>query len=758
VQRVAMYLKWACLFLTVSAVAYSQNATSGVTPSDCVQVRYIRGVWMNMQGTQVAYLVKSPNLSQNRNDYQLYVKDIRNSDNNAGRLVIAGTDISAVSWLDDGNRLALLMPVHGIKTLLLVKIDDGSQEVPLASSRNIEAYSIDGIGDTIAYSTANANPGKHALAIESDDELAYGYRVHYGEGVGAKEGYTTSSLYIERQQADGTWAAPEQTTVEDPFTHEKMRHLRGLEHLSLSPNGKRLALQYWTDSPLTEWADSPYVRSILKSGPLSRILVIQDFEKHTTSLGFKTVFPDSVPLWARDSRSFVMNAHSPVGSKWEQDDIRDHRTSPLDANLFWVDVESGNVEEVFRQVPSHHEGPLFWRADGDVIIEMPGNVVARLHRDRERWHEIERTTLPAKEGGQFNWLTSNGVRIVGIHEAVNVPGDLFIYGSDQNEIRIITDLNPQLRLVRLAPFKMVHWNTHEGLAIDGLLFMPPEYHPGSHYPLVIQTKGDQGWFTCDSGVNHDPSFAPQPIASTGIMYLVRTTADDFNFQDELAKAPKDYPGQLGLAAQQMDIWDSAVEALSDQGLIDPNKVGIIGFSATGFYVEFILSQSRTHYAAATVTDNAQYSLSEYWLLPTFADAEESMYGGPPYGRTLENWQKYSITFNLDRIHTPLLMEEMGYGVHDDILGALPRNLADRYEILKGLTRLAKPVEMYYYPNEDHAPDDPKARLASLQRNVDWYRFWLQGYEDQDPKKEDQYRRWRKLRDLETADFNATHNQ
>ena len=168
--------------------------------------------------------------------------------------------------------------------------------------------------------------------------------------------------------------------------------------------------------------------------------------------------------------------------------------------------------------------------------------------------------------------------------------------------------------------------------------------------------------------------------------------------------------------------------------------------------------SRVHYAAATAADNEQGSLSEYWLTPTFSEAEENLYGGPPYGETLENWHKYSISFNLDKIHTPLLMEEMGYGIHDDLLGQMPRNLAVRYEIIKGLTRLGKPVEMYYYPNEDHAPDDPRARLASLQRNVDWYRFWLQRVEDPDLRKTEQYQRWRRLRALSLAERQAANGR
>jgi hypothetical protein len=114
--------------------------------------------------------------------------------------------------------------------------------------------------------------------------------------------------------------------------------------------------------------------------------------------------------------------------------------------------------------------------------------------------------------------------------------------------------------------------------------------------------------------------------------------------------------------------------------------------------------------------------------------------------------EYSISFNLEKVHTPLLMEQMGYGVHDDILGSRPVNLSLDFEILTGLTRLGKPVELYYYPDEDHQPDHPRARLASLERNIDWYRFWLHGYEDPARKNDEQFVRWRHLRELRDADL------
>jgi hypothetical protein len=121
------------------------------------------------------------------------------------------------------------------------------------------------------------------------------------------------------------------------------------------------------------------------------------------------------------------------------------------------------------------------------------------------------------------------------------------------------------------------------------------------------------------------------------------------------------------------------------------------------------------------------------------------YGGLPYGSTLKNWTDYSVSFNVDKIHAPLLMEEMGFGQLFDRRGAPPGNIARTFELFTGLNLLHKPVEYYYYPNEDHQPDHPKARLANLQRNLDWFRFWLQGYERPNPEDADQYVRWRELR-------------
>jgi hypothetical protein len=42
------------------------------------------------------------------------------------------------------------------------------------------------------------------------------------------------------------------------------------------------------------------------------------------------------------------------------------------------------------------------------------------------------------------------------------------------------------------------------------------------------------------------------------------------------------------------------------------------------------------------------------------------------------------------------------------------------------------------------------RDAAYRRNLDWFRFWLQDYEDAAPEKREQYERWQGLRKLQCA--------
>jgi hypothetical protein len=55
--------------------------------------------------------------------------------------------------------------------------------------------------------------------------------------------------------------------------------------------------------------------------------------------------------------------------------------------------------------------------------------------------------------------------------------------------------------------------------------------------------------------------------------------------------------------------------------------------------------------------------------------------------------------------------------------------------------------------DEHVLTNPAERVASQGGSVDWFRFWLQAYEDPDPTKARQYVRWRQLRKMQEENEN-----
>jgi hypothetical protein len=194
--------------------------------------------------------------------------------------------------------------------------------------------------------------------------------------------------------------------------------------------------------------------------------------------------------------------------------------------------------------------------------------------------------------------------------------------------------------------------------------------------------------------------------------------------------------------------ESAAKQLVSDGLVDPEEIGIIGFSRTCYYVMEMLTTNSLHLKAASITDGV---MADYFVNIVLGGGED-MIGAKPFGEGLHQWLKRSPSFNLDKVNTPLLVNALSR------LGVLPM-----WSPYAQLHYLKKPVDLVVVDIHEHVLTNPAARMASQGGSVDWFRFWLQGYEDPDPAKAAQYERWRRLRQMQaessrnlgTADA-ATH--
>jgi len=295
--------------------------------------------------------------------------------------------------------------------------------------------------------------------------------------------------------------------------------------------------------------------------------------------------------------------------------------------------------------------------------------------------------------------------------------------------RTLWDPNPQLKDIALGTATVFRWKDKSGRDWKGGLFKPVPFEPGRHYPLVIQTHGFSETEFRPSGL-FPTAFAARALAGAGLVVLQAEMCPILTTPEE---APCNVEG-----------FEAAVSALVKEGLVDPDQVGIVGFSRTCFHVMEVLTNSSLHIKAASITDGVMEGYLQYLNWVDFsggglAGEYDAMVGARPFGAGLRKWLQYSPLFNLDRVSAALQVVAEGRA-----------SLTLMWEPYAAMRYLHKPVDLVLLNNDEHVLSNPSARLVSQGGSVDWFRFWLQDYEDPDPAKAEQYQRWRELRKLQVA--------
>jgi len=295
--------------------------------------------------------------------------------------------------------------------------------------------------------------------------------------------------------------------------------------------------------------------------------------------------------------------------------------------------------------------------------------------------------------------------------------------------RTVLDPNPQLKTIELSKAELYRWSDASGRSWQGILYIPADFHQGIRYPLVIENHGfSEDRFRPSGGF--PSAFAARELASAGIMVL----------------HVRDCPGRSipneGMC--NVDEYKAAIDALSSVGMVDPARVGLIGFSRTVFYVLEALTSGKLQVAAASITDGITVGYFNYLcdVGPDhlFVSDAEALIGAMPIGEGLRHWLQDSPDFNMDRVTAPLR-----------IVARADSGILEMWEPYAVLERIHKPVDFVVLNTHEHVFSDPDLRLVAQDGNVDWFRFWLQGYEDPDPSKAQQYARWERLRVQQQTD-------
>lgn len=382
---------------------------------------------------------------------------------------------------------------------------------------------------------------------------------------------------------------------------------------------------------------------------------------------------------------------------------------------------------------------LRWRSQSEVELELDDGCLT-YRRTAKGW----RATAGKDAACETDRSTVSHARwSVKLEQSLNDPPRFVAINRDSGARQLVLDPNDDLAgRFTLGHVKWIEQNAG-GHPWHGRLYYPVDYQPGRRYPLVIQTHSFAGKdeFSLTSRGSHSAALGPsgsayiaQPLANRGF-FVLHGRAADVTFQDDVAEV------QIQIVAAE-----AVVEALVAEGLVDRSRVGIMGYSATGWEIAYAISHPKFAYAAALTDDNKDGSYLQAAFDNWSYGLSEQLIGAPAFGDGLKVWLEHSPAFNAHRIETPLLMTLSSDG-----------SLLGRWEFFSRLRHLHKPVELYVIPDlahGSHGLQNPTQVLALQERALDWWCFWLKQEEDSVPSKAAQYESWHVLREQQRSAKNG----
>ncbi|HVH87876.1 MAG TPA: prolyl oligopeptidase family serine peptidase, partial [Terriglobales bacterium] len=285
--------------------------------------------------------------------------------------------------------------------------------------------------------------------------------------------------------------------------------------------------------------------------------------------------------------------------------------------------------------------------------------------------------------------------------------------------KVLFDPNSQLRSAYHPRIRFLRWNIGDGLEAGGVLILPSQ-SPHAPVPLYIN------YYTCDGflrGGTGDEWPIPQLLEAGYAVACVNSVA---------LPGPQEGVRNYEVA---LKVVRTLVDKLSNDGIIDRSKIAMGGLSFGSEVALWVAAHS--HLLAVLSISSGQLEPSDYWLgtMPgsDIPATRRRVWGLGSPEETPARWQIVSPALNADKIRIPVLLQ-------------LPeqesRNIAELYS---RLYQEGTPTELYAFPDEAHIKIQPRHRLAAYERNLDWFRYWIEDARDSNPAKADQYRRWDKLR-------------
>jgi dipeptidyl aminopeptidase/acylaminoacyl peptidase len=348
----------------------------------------------------------------------------------------------------------------------------------------------------------------------------------------------------------------------------------------------------------------------------------------------------------------------------------------------------------------------------DFLWEPDSNSILATYQDGVYW-PIARIDI---QSGHTESLIRNdtGVRM---HVTISRSGDvaweetsgssrglLSVLAAHSRKPHILLDLNPQINFWQLGEQEVIRWRNNRGDDLEGILIKPVGYAGGRKYPLIVDAYPGQTNGFKDYAMTGNQAWASQgyaifwPNSRAPHVWMNPFKSKD---HDEAGKGP------AGLDVMVDDII-SGIDELIREGIADPERIGLYGFSNGGGVVNQIVTKTDRFKCAVSVAGAISVDWLRGFFLQTMNPMTPEMAGSLPW-EDPEAYLRLSALFRLNHVHTPMLLAD-GDNDGDFLLNTI--------EMYNGLRYLGRDVTLLRYPNQGHGFEG--AALADFWRREETF--------------------------------------
>lgn len=285
----------------------------------------------------------------------------------------------------------------------------------------------------------------------------------------------------------------------------------------------------------------------------------------------------------------------------------------------------------------------------------------------------------------------------------DIPAE--IYRLDDGALEQLTDTAGKvLEGVARAGVEKRQFASADGTMIEAFIYRPADFDTTRRYPTILWLHGGPA-----AQFTYDYSTTGQLFAANGYVVIMPNPRGSVGYGQDFAQGTVAKWG-----VKDFEDVMAAVDHGIELGIVDPERMGVGGWSYGGILTNFVITQTDRFKAAVSGASlgltTANYGHDHYQLM------YELEFGLP--WEDPDRWAELSPFSKVENIVTPTLW--MG--------GALDWNvpIINSEQMYIAMKRLGRDTQLVVYPDEHHGIRRPSFEKDRLERWLAWFDERLKG--------------------------------